>query len=185
MVTVAAIGIPLTSKLPIEAILYLLLHSLSTVSVVENSRGKVCGFRKGEEEAKKRKNSLREITLRLKRGGSSPPKYFFHIFVRWKIYQLETLFLLLLLFMADKEMLSSSTKAQSVEASTGGGEESWTDQAWTLNFSCSLQGGQDEEESVSLLLSHSPLQAIPTSNKRSGLDLNSSFAFQLRQDRMN
>lgn len=72
----------LTFKLPIEAILYLLLHSLSTVSVVENSCGRVSGFRRrGREEAKKSKNSLWELTLRLKRGGSSPPKYFFHIFV--------------------------------------------------------------------------------------------------------
>lgn len=112
LVIVAATGIPLTFKLPTEAILYLLLHGLSTVSVVENSRGKVCGFRRGGEEAKKRKNSLRELTLRLKRGGSSPPKYFLHIFVRWKIYQLETPFFLLLLFMTGKEMLPSSTRAQ-------------------------------------------------------------------------
>lgn len=113
MAKTVATGISLTFKLPKKAVLYFLLHSLSIANAVENSRGRVCGFKKeGGEEAKKSNNSLRELTPRLKRGSFPPPKYcpvFFHIFVTI----LEVLLVggSLFLFMTDKEMLPSSTNA--------------------------------------------------------------------------
>lgn len=93
---------------------------------MENSCGRVSGFRRGGgDEAKKSKNSLWELTLRLKRRGSSPSKYFFHIFV----IILEDLpvgrlfFFFFFGFMTDKEIFfGGSTRAQSAKASTGGEE---------------------------------------------------------------
>lgn len=60
LVQVAALGLSLT---------FCSSSSLSTVSVVDSTHGKVHGFRRGGgEEAKKSKKSLRELTPRLKTG---------------------------------------------------------------------------------------------------------------------